>query len=297
LVQAPPHVAQAAPPDPQVLGLVPGAQVVPLQQPLGQLTLSHLQTPPTQCCPAAQAGPEPHAQVPVTLQPSLVTPQATQLCPAGAQALTDAAKQVELVQQPPGHEVASHTQLPATQRWPAPHAAPPPHWHIPPEQLLAELPQSTQAAPPLPQLFSDGARQVLPLQQPLGQDAALQTQTPPMQRWPPAQIAPPPQLQAPLLHRSARVASQATQLLPPFPQAAVVGDVQVAPEQQPLGQDAELHPEHAPPEQVWPAGQAWQAVPPAPHADGWPPDWQVSPAQQPLGHELLSQMHMPLEQR
>lgn len=38
---------------------------------------------------------------------------------------------VPLVQQPLGHEVASHRHVPLRQRWPVAHIAPPPHVHAP----------------------------------------------------------------------------------------------------------------------------------------------------------------------
>jgi hypothetical protein len=48
LVQAAaPQLAQAAPPVPQAALVVPGRQVAPSQQPLGQLVASHLHMPPT----------------------------------------------------------------------------------------------------------------------------------------------------------------------------------------------------------------------------------------------------------
>ena len=44
--------------------------VVPLQQPLWHEITSQMQAPPTQRCPAAQAGPAPHEQAPADEQPS-----------------------------------------------------------------------------------------------------------------------------------------------------------------------------------------------------------------------------------
>ena len=297
LVQLPEHTLHAAPPEPQCCAVVPASQVVPLQQPPAQLTLSHLQTPPTQCCPLAHGDPEPHTHAPVALQPSLVIPQATHAPPAGAHVPAEAGKQMLLAQQPPGHEVASHTQPPETQRCPAPQAACPPQLQLPAVQLLAVAPQSTHAPPPLPHAPTAGVVQTLPLQQPLGQEAALQTQTPPTQFCPPLQAAPPPQLQAPLVQPSARVESQARQLEPPEPQVATAAVVQVTPEQHPAGHVAELQPEHEPPEHVWPLGQVWHVWPPAPHMAGWSPAWQVVPLQQPLGQDVPSQTQVPPEQR
>jgi hypothetical protein len=52
------HVAQTAPPAPHALVAVPGWQVLPLQQPFGQLALVHTHCPLLQVCPASQAWPQ-----------------------------------------------------------------------------------------------------------------------------------------------------------------------------------------------------------------------------------------------
>jgi hypothetical protein len=51
---------QAAPPLPQLVLLVPAAQVVPAQQPLGQEMPSQTQAPARQRCPPPQGAPAPH---------------------------------------------------------------------------------------------------------------------------------------------------------------------------------------------------------------------------------------------
>jgi hypothetical protein len=94
--------------------------------------------------------------------------------------------QVFPVQQPLGQLVASHTQAPLKQRWPAPHAALPPHRHCPPEHASAVIPQSLHAAPLVPQLDAPGERHVLPSQQPFGQLEASQTHAPFEHFWPAA---------------------------------------------------------------------------------------------------------------
>ncbi len=82
-------------------------------------------------------------------------------------------------QHPFGHDVPSHTQVLATQRWPTAHAAPPPQRHTPAaEQLSERMSHATQVDPASPQLPGVRARQVLPLQQPLGHDIESQTQAP-----------------------------------------------------------------------------------------------------------------------
>ncbi len=102
---------QAAPPVLQALnaGVV---QVLPEQQPFGQVcVLQPVHTPSRHCCEPGQlwqlAPPAPHAAVEFP----------------GRQVLPE--------QQPLGHDVASHTQVPLTQRWPAPHGLFVPHWHSP----------------------------------------------------------------------------------------------------------------------------------------------------------------------
>jgi hypothetical protein len=52
------QVVQAAPPLPQAEADVPATQVLPLQQPLGQLVESQVQVPLTQCWPLLQVCPQ-----------------------------------------------------------------------------------------------------------------------------------------------------------------------------------------------------------------------------------------------
>lgn len=123
---------------------------------------------------------------------------------------------------------------------------------------------AAQAPPPEPQywLVLPG-RQVLPLQQPVGQLVALQTHAPPTHRWPDTQAEPVPQRQAPAVHLSAKAGLQlepvpqrqvpvpsqvslsavlhATQVAPLTPQLASALGLQVAPLQQPAEHDVELH--------------------------------------------------------
>jgi hypothetical protein len=72
-------------------------------------------------------------------------------------------------QQPFAHEVAVHTQAPFWQVWPLWQAGPVPQEQPPLKQPSASLgSQVAQAAPPVPQLASDGGLwQVEPTQQPL----------------------------------------------------------------------------------------------------------------------------------
>src|SRR5947209_801379 len=95
--------------------------------------------------------------------------------------------------------------------------------------------------PPVPHAASEGVVQLVPVQQPFGQEAALQTHCPPSQAWPPAQPAFPPQVQAPAMQPSACLGSQAMHAPPSAPQAASDGFVHALPEQQPAAQLCALH--------------------------------------------------------
>ncbi len=89
------------------------------------------------------------------------------------------------MQQPLAHDVASHTHRPPTHRWPPAQAGPEPQPQLPSahESLRSRL-HEVQAPPTIPQLDSDMALQVVPAQQPPGQEVASQTQLPPLHRWP-----------------------------------------------------------------------------------------------------------------
>jgi hypothetical protein len=85
-----------------------------------------------------------------------LAPQATHAAPLVPHCDVDAETQVDPLQHPDGHDVASHTQLPLTHRCPAPQAGPDPQRHEPPAQPSAvEELQALQAAPPLPQALVD----------------------------------------------------------------------------------------------------------------------------------------------
>jgi hypothetical protein len=173
-------------------------------------------------------------QVPLALQPSaLVRSQLLQATPLTPQAVTvGGVVQVLPVQQPVPQELASHTQAPPLQRWPAPQAAPEPHLHAPPVQLSALLrSQPTQALPASPQAAVEGLVQIFPLQQPVGQEVPSQMHWFPAQRWPAAQAGPAPQPHWPFaVQRSDVCTSQARQAPPSMPQALEVGlGLQLAP--------------------------------------------------------------------
>jgi hypothetical protein len=85
----------------------------------------------------------------------------------------------ELLQQPSGQLVASHTQAPLEQRWPAPHSALPPQAHWPLAlQLSAPTPQAWHARPRGPQAVTVRAVQREPTQQPAPHVAAQPEQVP-----------------------------------------------------------------------------------------------------------------------
>ncbi len=290
---------QAAPAAPQPAGRVPPRQLLPEQQPAHEAGL-HTQVPATHCWPLAQAAPEPQAQLPLRQLSATVALQAVQPPPAAPQLEKPGAVQVVPAQHPVGQEVASHTQAPPTQRWPAEQAKLAPQRHSPPAQRSARVSQAAQAAPVAPQLVTSfPVRQVLPEQQP-AQEVASQVQVlvPPRQRCPIPQGAAVPHRQVPVTEQlSARIASQATQAFPPTPQVLRPGALQVEPEQQPVRQVPALQPLQAPPKQVWPGGQPWQEPPPAPQAVSRLPGRQAPAEQQPLGQEVLSQMQAPFRQR
>jgi hypothetical protein len=96
------------------------AQTVPAQQPLGHEVVSQTHRPLSQRCPPAQEGPVPHVQAPAALQRSaLLASHVMQPPPLTPQLDSDVTLQTFPAQQPPAHEVASHTQAPARQRCPA----------------------------------------------------------------------------------------------------------------------------------------------------------------------------------
>ena len=112
-----PQVVHAPPPVPQ-LPTPAVRQLVPEQQPLAHDTPSQTQAPLTQCWPAAHGAPPlPHTQAPFGEQWSDRTgSQGLQAPPPLPHASIAGGWQLPPLQQPVGHEVASHTHAPATQR-------------------------------------------------------------------------------------------------------------------------------------------------------------------------------------
>jgi hypothetical protein len=122
-------------------------------------------------------------------------------------------------QQPLVHEVASQTQLPATQRWPLAHAACVPHWQLPPTQesasVVLQLP--VQAPPAGPQLPVPMVTQLPPVEQLL----LSQTQLVPLHTWLAPHCAP---LQAHMPDEQVSCdAVQSRQLAPSAPHCVSLG--------------------------------------------------------------------------
>jgi hypothetical protein len=106
------QVTQARPPLPQLAGDVV-RHALPAQQPFGHENASQTQTPPAQRCPAAQAGPAPHAHAPAGVHPSAIAEShATQAAPEEPQRASELDTQVAPSQHPLGQLVALHTQPP-----------------------------------------------------------------------------------------------------------------------------------------------------------------------------------------
>lgn len=109
------HTPQEPPPVPQV-AVVLALHTPPEQHPFGQEVASQRHDPPTHRCPLAQAAPPPHEQLPVALQPSATDVlHVVHPLPPAPHEVTPAVSQVEPLQQPVPHDVASHVHAPPTQ--------------------------------------------------------------------------------------------------------------------------------------------------------------------------------------
>ena len=100
----------------------------------------------------------PQAQVPSPPQWSaLVRSQATHVLPLAPQVDRVGALQIPLLQQPSGHENASHRQAPPEQRCPAWQAAPLPQRQAPCTEQVSALvgSQAVQIAAPVPHADSE----------------------------------------------------------------------------------------------------------------------------------------------
>jgi hypothetical protein len=109
---------------------------------------------------------------------------AEQAAPGALHVASDSGVHTLPLQQPFGHDVASHEHEPWEQCSPGLQEGPVPQRHSPPaEQLSAACPSHlTQVAPALPHVASDRRLHVAPSQQPLGHDVSSHTQSPPLHR-------------------------------------------------------------------------------------------------------------------
>lgn len=230
--------------------------------------------------PAPQAAPVPQWQLP-PVQALPEVPQLAQVAPLVPQALALGVTQTPALQQPLGHEVASHTQVPPRQRWPAAQAAEPPQWQAPPWQLSAPAPHAPHAAPEPPHSAAVGTTHWFPLQQPVGHEVPSQRQAPLTQCSPLPHAPPMPQRQPPSEQLSAEAGSHAEQSAPPAPQFAAPGAWHAPLRQQPPSQLLAPQPLHAWFTHAWPPGHCWQATPPLPHAVPASPGRHWLPLQQP----------------
>ncbi len=270
-------------------------QVEPAQQPFGQDSGPHEQTPEMQLVPAPHAGFPPQRHSPEVEQLSArAISQVTQAAPPVPQAAAFPVLHVEPEQQPLAQLVAVQSL------------------HAPPEQMRPA--QSWQAAPPLPQLRSlVPARQAVPEQHPLAQEVPSQTHAPFTQRCPSAQGAPSAHWQDPLAEHRSAVIPHVAQAAPVEPQLVRESVRQLEPAQHPCPHDMPSQMQ-LPPTQCCPGAQAVpapqaqapasvqasavmashtaQAAPPEPHRAS-DRDTHEAPSQQPLGQEAASQAHRP----
>lgn len=211
--------------------------------------------------------------------------------------LADRALQIVPEQHPEAQETESQTQVPPTHRCPASHGEDVPHMHAPEEEQrsAARGSQETQAEPPIPQALTSGVVQLVPAQQPVGQEVASQTHAPPAHRCPEPHGGPLPHAHAPPAHVSAVMGLHATHADAEVPQVEALAGLHVAPEQQPVGQVTELQLLHTPPVHAPPA-QSSHAAPPLPHRVDSPPSSQMVPRQQPA-QDSPSHTQIPAEQR
>ena len=101
--------------------------------------------------------------------------------PSTPQVVIEGVWHVLPAQQPPVHEIASHTHAPDTQRCPAPHIPLAPQVHAPAVQRSARVGSQLVHAPPaIPQLVALAGWHVDPEQHPLGQLVAHSAHVPPV---------------------------------------------------------------------------------------------------------------------
>ncbi len=262
------------------------------QQPAHPLVASHTQTPALHRNPAPHAAFVPHLHWPPLQVSAFALSHATQVDPLVPHAPVVGVWQLLPEQHPVGHDVASHTQLPDTQCWPAAHTAPEPQAHWPLVHRSAfEVSHAAHAAPLVPHVAVVGVVHALFLQHPVGHDVESHVQAPETQRCPAEHAAPLPHLHSPaLVQLSACAGSHVPHASPAAAQASSPRGLHVEPEQQPEGQAVALHPLHTPAVQLWPFGHFSQAAPPEPQADASAPERHWLLKQHP-GHDVAVQVH------
>jgi hypothetical protein len=288
------QTTHSAPPVPQVAS-EGGPHVAPLQHPLGHEVASQTHFPFWQCCPAPHAAAPPQVHVPVVHPSDTVGSHVTQPPPIAPQALIDIGAHALPLQQPIGHDVASHVHAPPTQCCPIAHGPPAPQAHAPPLHESARTgSQGTHMDPPAPQAPTEGIVQALPAQQPVVQVWAHPEHTPALHVWP----APHGVHAAPIVPHA--VGEEAVQALPlQHPVGHDVASQVHAPATQccPAAHGAALPQAHAPflHESARTGSHGAQALPAGAHAAA---DVAVHApfAQHPLAHDVASHAQAPKEQ-
>lgn len=241
-------------------------QTSPAQQPFAHEVASQTQAPARHRWPVAHEGLAPHWQLPPAAQVSAVVGlQLEHAEPPEPQVVVEAGVQVGPLQQPLGQLIPSHAppvHTPPVQVCPGAQLGlgPQRHWPLAEQTFALVASQATQESPPAPQVASARALQVFPEQQPVAQEVASHTHSPPTHRWPPAHAAPEPQPQPPPEHESARSTLQVEQAPPTAPQDDSDIALQVWPTQHPPGHEVASHTQ-VPPAQRWPVPQGT----PVPH--------------------------------
>jgi hypothetical protein len=239
----------------------------------------------------------PHEQSPLWHRSARRESHAAQASPVVPHAVLDGVMHWPVtLQQPLGHDVASHTQAPpVVHRCPVGHAGPEPHMHEPSTHTFARFTgHMTQLPPSSPQFVRFGAgTHASPLQQP-PHEALSHTHSPPTQRCPAAHGAPAPHAHSPCESQVSERASQLTHAAPGSPQApAEIGRTHVEPEQHPsvhvVEQPAQTPFTHAS------APHEVHAEPPEPQNALLVVMMHVSPSQHP-SQLSASHTHVPLSQ-
>jgi hypothetical protein len=174
------------PPAPHAVCTLPGRHAEPLQHP-SQEVESHTQLPFEQCWPDEQGGPPPQVHAPCDEHPSprMLPAPSTHAAhaPPGAAHAAPVVGDVQVpavVQQPVGHEVASHVQAPSRHRCPTAHSPLAPQRHTPAgEQLSVRAPShAAHWLPSVPHAAKLDVSHALPEQHPVGHEVELQMHVP-----------------------------------------------------------------------------------------------------------------------